>query len=195
METDTEKIVLQEAELNSHLEDLLLGMQRPELIAELQELIEETEKEKQSPDLDQIFQNNGILLTVITEQVRLKRAWQIVAAGLMISVVITAFICFGLYTTRANQTENLAKAEAAIQKANNDSAQAGQKVINLESQLADSKSQLNKTQAQLSDSNSEINNLQNQLADTTQRLKTLQDRNAEAVKRLNQRLQKLDSPR
>jgi len=191
MKTDTK---LQQVEYNPNLEELILGMQRPELVAELQELIDETEKDNESPDLDQIFLNNGVLLTVITEQVRAKRVWQIVAAGLMIFVVITSFICFGLYINRANQTENLGKAEAAIQKANNDSAQAGQKVINLESQLTDSKSQLNKAQAQLGDSTSEVKNLQNQLADTTQRLKTLQDRNIEAVKRLNERLQKLDSP-
>lgn len=191
MKTDTNEIALQKTEQVLHLEELILGLQRPEIIAELQELVDDTEKGDEELDIDQIVQDGEILLGIITEQVRAKRIWQIVTACFMIFVVITSFICFGLYLDRENQIEKLGIAEANIQKTSNDFAQADQKVKTLENRLSNSKAELDHTQSRLNNSSLEVENLQDQLADTAQRLKALQNRNVEAVKRLNGRLRKL----
>ncbi len=191
MKTDTNEIALQKTEQVLHLEELILGLQRPEIIAELQELVDDTEKGEEELDMNQIVQDGEILLGIITEQVKAKRIWQIVTACFMIFVVITSFICFGLYMDRENQIEKLGLAKATIQKVSNDFAQADQKVKTLENRLASSKAELEHAQSLLSNSSLEVKNLQSQIADTTQRLKALQNRNAEAVKRLNGRLRKL----
>jgi len=191
MKTDIDEMVLQEAGQTFHLEELLLSLQKPEIIAELQDIVDGTEEDKEEPDLDQIFQDGNILLEIITEQAGAKRIWQIVTACFTILVIITSFICLGLYRSRENQIEKVGLTQANIQKISNDFAQADQKVKTLESQLASSKTELERTQGQLSNSSSDIKNLQNQLADTTQRLKVLQNSNAEAVAQLNERLRKL----
>jgi peptidoglycan hydrolase CwlO-like protein len=195
MRTDIDKIILEEGERASHLEERLLELVKPEIAAELQELAGDTEKDEESVELDQIVRNSKVLLDIITEQARARLIWQIVAGCFLIFAVMTSFVCFGFYMNRENQMEKLGRAEANIQRISNDFTQADQKTKTLESQLADSKAELKNTRSLLGSSSSDVKSLQNQLADTTQRLKALQNSNAEAVKQLNERLQKLSASR
>lgn len=194
MRTDIDKIILEEGERASHLEELLLELEKPEIAAELQELASESEKDE-SVELNNIVRNSKVLLEIITEQAKARLVWQIVAGCFLVLVVAISFVCFGVYLNRGNQIEKLGLAEANIQRISNEFKQADQKIRTLEGQLADSKAELKNAQGRLDSSNSEVENLQNQLADTTQRLKALQNSNAEAVKQLNERLQKLSASR
>jgi len=196
METDTNKMVLEEDQQILSLEESILGSLMPEITAQ---------EDEQELDLGQIVQNNDVLLGIITEQVRSKRIWQIATACLMLFVVIISFICLGLYMERENHIERFSQAQANIQKASNNFAQISQKAKTLEKQLVksnkelehiqneltNSKAELKRAQGDLKNSKSEVENLQSQLADTSQSLKALQNRNAEAVKRLSERLRKL----
>ncbi|MFA6175825.1 MAG: hypothetical protein WC765_04515 [Phycisphaerae bacterium] len=195
MKTNADKIVLEEAERTSHLEELLLDLERPEVAAELQKFVDDTEQDEEGIELNQIVRNSKVLLDIITEQARVRLIWQIIAGCFLVFAVATSFICLGLYMNRGNQIEKFGLAEANIQRAGNDIKQAEQKIRTLQGQLADSKAELKNAQNLLDGSNADVKNLQNQLADTAQRLKALQNSNAEAVKQLNERLQKLSTSR
>ena len=192
MKTATKKTVLQELGYDSHLEESFFDQPKPETIAELQEN-GDNEIGEESLNLGQIIQNSDLLLGIITDQVKCKHIWQIVAACFMMFIIIISFICFGLYMDHKNHLEKLSQSEVNIQRVSNDFTKADQKLQILENQLTKSKAELERAQGRLSNSSSEVKNLQNQLADTRQRLKALQNRNSEAVKRLNERLRKLSA--
>lgn len=194
IKTDTDKIDLREIDQDLRLEESILGIQRPKMIAELQEFVGEAEKDEETLDLDQIIHNSDILLGIINEQVNSKRIWQIVTACSTIFVVIISFICLGLYMKHQNHIERLGQVQASVQKADSLEKQlvkSNKELENIQNELTNSKAELKGAQVNLKNSKSEVENLQNQLADTTQRLIALQNRNAAAVKRLSERLQKL----
>ncbi|MHC4068834.1 MAG: zinc ribbon domain-containing protein [Planctomycetota bacterium] len=202
IKVDNDKTVLHKSQQDRNLEKPKLYKRICDATAEYRKIADRTKEEL---ELKQIVQGNEILVSVLTEQAKYKRIWQIVAACLMIFVVIISFICLGLYMERENHIERFSQAQANIQKASNNFAQISQKAKTFEKQLVksnkelkhiqneltNSKAELKRAQGDLKNSKSEVENLQSQLADTSQRLKALQKRNAEAVKRLSERLRKL----
>jgi hypothetical protein len=193
MKKDAEKMILEETEQSSHLEELLVGLQKPKSNRQLRESNAGTKKDEDLLDLGKIAQDSDLLFEIITEQVKSKRIWQIVTICSILFAILLSFICFNLSINRTEQIEGLTKAKMDLQTAVNDLKEAHIKEKALENQLAASKAELEHTQNSLNSSNSDVKYLQNQLSDTSQRLRTLQNNNAEIVKQLSERLQKLTS--
>ena len=187
IKTDTNKLLIKEAQITSQIEEMIAGIQKFDTV-------EETEKDEEMDELAPVINDSEILLTIINEQARFKRMWQIAAVCLTIFAVVFSFVYFGLHVNYENQAASLSRAEVNVQKANGDSMQARQKVETLQNQLAKSKAELEHTQVLQSNSKLEVDSLQKQLSDTSGRLRVLRKRNVEAVKRLSGRLEKLSGP-
>ncbi len=191
IKVDNDKTVLHKSEQDLSLEKPKFYKRFYDATAEYRKI---TDRTKEELELKQIVQGNDILISVLTEQAKYKRIWQIVAASLIISVIAILFISSRLYMDRENQIEKLAKAKITTQKVETlkkQSVKSKTELKYVQSELANSNAELKSTQDDLKNSKSEVENLQSRLADTNQRLKAFQNRNTEAVKRLNERLQKL----
>jgi hypothetical protein len=194
-------------------------LKTPEAVDEPAGFIDETAQTEEAPEsvqtlLDQQFPMDVLLAA----QARAKLVWQTVAISSMALVFAALCVNLWLYMDRKAQLDRLNQAYASVQQFVNDSAQASQRAGTLQSELADSRTQIRTLEGRLADSTmqvarleSELNistmkleRLQSQLDDSTVELKTVRDqlaqarqdfetikkRNAEAVRRLNAQIRK-----
>ncbi|MFC1677934.1 hypothetical protein ACFL3G_12850 [Planctomycetota bacterium] len=89
IKVDNDKTVLGKNEQDRSLEKPTLYKKIRDATAEYRKISARARKE---PELKQIVQGNEILVSVLTQQAKYKRIWQIVAASLIISFIATVFI-------------------------------------------------------------------------------------------------------
>lgn len=167
------------------IESLLESIQTPvlqtlDITDELPELVDEDVVAKETPELAQITQNDGLRSGILTAQARSKRTWQAVAVFSLACLLLAIFANLWFYMNRQTQLDRLDRAYANIQKGYDDSIQADQKIGTLQSELANSRA--------------EVETVRNELTRARQELETVQQRNIEAVARLNEQIQKLRAP-
>ncbi len=167
------------------IESLLESIQTPDLQTlditdELPEPVDEAVGAKETPELAQITQNDGLRSGILTAQARSKRTWQAVAVFSLACLSAALFANLWFYMNRQTQLDRLDRAYASIQKVYDDSIQADQKIGTLQSELANSRA--------------EVETVRNELTRARQELETIQQRNIEAAARLNEQIQKLRAP-
>ena len=167
------------------IESLLESIQTPvlqtlEITDELPELVDEAVGAKETPELAQITQNDGLRSGILTAQAMSKRTWQAVAVFSLACLLAAIFANLWFYMNRQTQLDRLDRAYANIQKVYDDSIQADRKIGTLQSELANSRA--------------EVETVRNELTLARQELETIQQRNIEAAARLNEQIQKLRAP-
>ena len=140
MKNDNNEMMLEQEQRRVAFEESILDLAMPEV---------SNHDEENEPDLTRDVPDSDILLTVINEQVKAKRIWQLAVAALTIVVLIVSAFCIGLHNDRKNYIEKFNQAQLNTQKANNDFKQSSQKANTLENQLADSKTELKHTKGLL----------------------------------------------
>lgn len=155
------------------------------------EFIDEIAEIEEKSEPAQIIQDNETQFAPSAAQAKSKRAWQIAAVFLIVSLFAILLSNLWLYMDRKIQIDRLHRANASIQTIYQDAKQADQRAEALQNELANSKTELVRLQNELDNSRAEVKTVQDELTKVRQDLQAIRQRNTQAVERLNEQIQRL----
>lgn len=117
--------------------------------------------------------------------------WQLAATVSVICAFVAVLASFWLYADRQGLLDSIALVYERIDKADKNFTRTEQQAQTLQSQLDETRMELNQLKGQLIRSQAEVRNVHDQLNNARQNLGTIRQYNAEAAQQLNEQIERL----
>ena len=117
--------------------------------------------------------------------------WRLAATVSVVCAFVAVLASLWLYADRQGLLDSIALVYERIDKADENFTRTEQQAQTLQSQLDETRVELDQLKGQLIRSQAEVRNVHNQLNSTRQNLGTIRQYNAEAAQRLNEQIERL----